>query len=77
MSNLDNITPKKKKKQRSLTLRERRFIKALPTSKSISEAMRKAGYSESVINSGVRDKMLQKLTLRKLWKSKESLTREL
>jgi len=38
-----------KKKERKLTLRERRFIKYLPESKSISEAMRKAGYAESLI----------------------------
>jgi len=50
----------KKKKKRALTLRERRFIKALPTSKSISEAMRKAGYSDSVIDRGLADSPFRK-----------------
>lgn len=54
----------KKKKVRSLTLREKRLIKYLPQAKTISEAMRKAGYSESIINSGkARKEVLQKPTI--------------
>ena len=47
-----DITPeKKKKKEFKLSLRERRLIKNLqnPTCKSLSEAMRNAGYAESTI----------------------------
>jgi hypothetical protein len=52
-----------KLKRRKLTLREQRLIKALPHAKSISDAMRKAGYAESLINSGSRDEILHKPTV--------------
>ncbi|MEW6417616.1 MAG: hypothetical protein AB1480_05790 [Nitrospirota bacterium] len=54
----------KKPRSKQLTLREKRLIAALPTAKSVSEAMRIAGYSESVINSGkARRDALQKPTI--------------
>jgi phage terminase small subunit len=40
----------KKKKERALTMKERRFIKALPESPSISAAMRTAGYAKSTVD---------------------------
>src|SRR6267378_3312620 len=40
-----NKTKKKKRKRRELTLKQAKLVKALPTSASISEAGRKAGYA--------------------------------
>ncbi|MFZ5990135.1 MAG: hypothetical protein ACOYWZ_23825 [Bacillota bacterium] len=62
--NTNNIPDSiKKRKRQTLTPREKRLLKFLPTANSISEAMRKAGYSESVVNSGERLRLLQKVTI--------------
>lgn len=58
--------PKKpiQKANRSLSLREKRLIQYLQTEKTTTDAMRKAGYSESVIHSGkARRDVLQKPTI--------------
>jgi hypothetical protein len=46
------VKTKKTRTNKSLTLRERRFIAALPHSTSYSEAMKKAGYAKSTIDRG-------------------------
>lgn len=66
-----------------MTLKQKRFIKALPTSKSISEAARKAGYSESSANSKIYTTVRNSKSLKEyfdeelFWKDYKKLRREL
>ena len=57
-------TKKKTLKSRALSVQQRKLIAAIPTSKTITEAMRKADYAPSVINSGARYESLQNPTIR-------------
>ena len=66
----DKLTKIKKKKviktrglKNGLTVQQRNLIKAIPQSKTISEAMKKAKYAPSVINSGARYETLQNPTI--------------
>ena len=52
-----------RKHRQNLNLREKRLIKAIPKSKTMSEAMRTAGYAESYINCGHRKEITQKPTI--------------